>query len=73
LSALEKKIANALAASHEAIGLIGLMVDADTAYSSASVTARALIRKGLAERSLGDTGIVYRLTPAGKAAQVASL
>jgi hypothetical protein len=49
------------------------MVNADTAYSSASVTTRAMIKRGLAESSLCSTGTIYRLTAAGRDALLAAI
>jgi DNA-binding IclR family transcriptional regulator len=64
LSVLETKIITALAASPAPIGLISLMVAAATSYSSASVTTRVLISKGLVERRHLRGGYIYRLSPA---------
>lgn len=73
LSRIERKIADALGRSPHPLGLIDLMVNADTAYSSASVTTRAMIKRGLAESSLCSTGTIYRLTAAGKDALLAAI
>jgi len=63
LTVLETKIITALAASAP-MGLIGLMVAAATSYSSASVTTRVLISKGLVKRCHVRGGYLYHLTPA---------
>ncbi len=63
LSVLEAKIITALAATAP-VGLIGLVVAAPTAYSSASVATRVLMRKGLVGRRHVRGGFVYRLTEA---------
>ena len=62
LTVLETKIITALAASAP-MGLIGLVATA-TSYSSASVTTRVLISKGLVKRCHVRGGYLYHLTPA---------
>ena len=64
LSVLEATIITALAAAQAPMTLIGLMIAAATSYSSASVTSRVLMGKGLVTRRRTKYGYIYQLTSA---------